>query len=72
MGIDMRFHAGHIDATELPSAYKSADTIRRSMRAFGLATVNGHIEPYGCIMAGDWERDAPSRRKSEIEHAEDS
>jgi RNA-splicing ligase RtcB len=71
-GIDMRFHSGHIDVTELPSAYKPADSIRRAMRAFGLATVTGQIDPYGCIMAGDWERDAPWRRKSEIKDVEDS
>ena len=30
---------------------------------FQLATVLDEIRPYGCIMAGDWEQDAPWRKK---------
>ena len=63
-GIDARFFSGNIDVSELPSAYKSAATVRSQMRRFGLAEVVDEIYPYGCIMAGDWERDAPWRMKA--------
>ena len=33
------------------------------MGAFGLGDTVDEIIPYGCIMAGDWERDAPWRKK---------
>jgi len=49
--------------SELPSAYKDADRVRADMARFGLATVVDEIRPYGAIMAGDWEADAPWRRK---------
>jgi RNA-splicing ligase RtcB len=63
-GIDMRFFSGNVDITELPSAYKPAASIRTAMEKFGLARVVTQITPFGCIMAGDWERDAPWRRKA--------
>lgn len=62
-GIDARFFMGNIDISELPSAYKNADTVKEQIRHFDLATVQDEIVPYGCIMAGDWEKDAPWRRK---------
>jgi hypothetical protein len=37
--------------------------MRRQIDKFGLAKVVDTVEPYGCIMAGDWQRDAPWRRK---------
>lgn len=60
-GLDARFFSGHVDVSELPSAYKPAATVRAQMARFGLAEVVDEIQPYGCIMAGDWERDAPWR-----------
>jgi tRNA-splicing ligase RtcB (3'-phosphate/5'-hydroxy nucleic acid ligase) len=30
---------------------------------YGLAAISDVIEPYGSIMAGDWEQDAPWRKK---------
>ena len=30
---------------------------------FGLGVVVDEIEPYGCIMSGDWEIDAPWKKK---------
>ena len=62
-GLDVRFYSGHIDTTELPSAYKDAATVRRQMTAFGLGEVVDEIRPYGCIMAGDWQKDAPWRKR---------
>lgn len=52
-GLDIRFHAGAVDASELPSGYKRAGAVMRQIADFGLAEVVDCIEPYGCIMAGD-------------------
>lgn len=62
-GIDARFFCGNPDVSELPGAYKDAATVRRQISEYGLAEVVDEIIPFGCIMAGDWERDAPWRRK---------
>lgn len=62
-GLDIRFFSNHIDISELPGAYKSAATLKRQMNEFGLGEVVDEILPYGCIMAGDWQVDAPWRRK---------
>ncbi|MFC4671964.1 RtcB family protein [Seohaeicola nanhaiensis] len=68
-GLDARFYSGKIDISELPSAYKPAASVRDQMRRFGLADVVDEIRPYGSIMAGDWERDAPWRKKAQARHA---
>jgi tRNA-splicing ligase RtcB (3'-phosphate/5'-hydroxy nucleic acid ligase) len=64
-GLDIRFHAGGIDASELPSGYKRADAVVRQIKDFGLAEIEDYIDPYGCIMAGDvppaWQK-GKSRR----------
>lgn len=62
-GLDIRFFSEEIDITELPSAYKNAETVRNQMDEFGLGTVIDEVLPYGCIMAGDWQKNAPWRRK---------
>ncbi len=62
-GIDARFYCGIPDVSELPGAYKSAAVVRRQIADFGLAEVVDTIEPVGSIMAGDWQRDAPWRKK---------
>lgn len=62
-GVDARFHCGKIDVSELPTAYKNADSVVSDMEFFSLATVIDRINPYGSIMAGDWESDAPWRKK---------
>jgi RNA-splicing ligase RtcB len=62
-GIDARFYCGIPDVSELPGAYKDAKSVRAQIAEFGLADVVDSIEPIGCIMAGDWQRDAPWRRK---------
>ena len=59
----MRFFSNEIDITELPSAYKSAETVRSQMTEFGLGTVIDEVEPFGCIMAGDFEKNAPWKKK---------
>ncbi|MEM9643006.1 MAG: RtcB family protein [Pseudomonadota bacterium] len=62
--LDVRFYSGHVDTSELPSAYKPAATVRAQMAHYDLAEVVDEIHPYGSIMAGDWERDAPWRIKA--------
>lgn len=53
--VDVRWFSGIPDRSELPGAYKSADTIRSEISRFNLATIVDEIEPYGSIMAGDWQ-----------------
>ncbi|MCH2223150.1 MAG: RtcB family protein [Crocinitomicaceae bacterium] len=67
-GLDVRFYSKEIDVTELPSAYKNAENVRNQMDEFGLGTVIDEVMPYGCIMAGDWQKNAPwkvKRRKKQ-------
>ena len=52
-GLDIRFPAGGIDASELPSSYKNAGSVVRQIDSFALAEVVDYIDPYGCMMAGD-------------------
>lgn len=61
--IDARFFMGITDISELPSAYKNAGTVRSQIEQYGLAKVVDEIEPFGCIMAGDWEQNAPWKKK---------
>src|SRR5262249_86632 len=62
--IDAGFFCGVPDVSELPGAYKNAASVRAQIAEFGLAEVVDTIEPIGCIMAGDWQRDAPWRKKA--------
>lgn len=54
-GIDARFFSGNIDISELPSAYKDAASVESQISYFGLGEVVDRINPYGCIMAGNWK-----------------
>lgn len=62
-GLDVRFYSKEIDISELPSAYKNADAVRAQMDEFKLCEVLDEVMPYGCIMAGDWQKNAPWRKK---------
>lgn len=62
-GLDVRFYSNEIDVTELPSAYKNANQVREQMKEYNLGEVLDEVIPYGCIMAGDWQRNAPWRKK---------
>ena len=62
-GLDIRSFCGVPDLSELPSAYKNAAAVREQIQKFDLAHVEDEVVPYGSIMAGDWERDAPWRKK---------
>jgi RNA-splicing ligase RtcB len=65
-GLDVRFHAGDVDASELPSSYKSADSVVAQIKSYDLAEIEDYIDPYGCIMAGDvppfWKTKKKGRR----------
>ena len=37
--------------------------MKRQITEFKLAQTIDEIQPYGCIMAGDWEQEAPWRVK---------
>lgn len=63
-GLDIRFFSNNIDISELPSAYKNAEMVKRQIQEFGLGEVLDEIMPYGCIMAGDWEKDASWKMKA--------
>jgi tRNA-splicing ligase RtcB len=62
-GVDARFFSGTIDVSELPSAYKNAASLRRQIEKYKLAEVVDEVIPYGTIMAGDWQANAPWRRR---------
>ena len=55
-GLDVRFFSGKIDISELPSAYKNAEEVQRQIEEFGMCDIVDRILPYGCIMAGAFEK----------------
>lgn len=55
-GLDIRFFSNKIDISELPSAYKNAESVKRQMNEFGLGEIVDEILPFGCIMAGEQEK----------------
>ena len=55
-GLDVRFYTGKIDISELPSAYKNAESVQNQIEKFGLGEIVDRILPYGCIMAGKQEK----------------
>ena len=63
-GLDIRFFSNNIDISELPSAYKNAKNVQKQMTEFNLGKVIDEILPYGCIMAGDWDKYAPWKIKA--------
>lgn len=63
-GLDVRFFSNNIDVSELPSAYKNAESVQAQMKEFNLGDVVDRILPYGCLMAGEWDKDAPWRVKA--------
>ena len=70
-GIDARFHSGVIDISELPSAYKNAHDVKAQIEQFNLAIVVDEIMPYGSIMAGDVQKNAPWKQKRENKRLHD-
>jgi len=62
-GLDARFYCERPDISELPSAYKNAAAVQEDIARFDLCNIVDRVLPYGCIMAGDAEFDAPWRKK---------
>lgn len=56
--IDARWFSGTPDTSEMPGAYKNAESVRRQIATFGLAEIVDEVLPFGCIMAGeiDWRK----------------
>ena len=52
-------------AGRAPVASKDAETVRRRINGYDLARVVDTIVPFGSIMVGDWQVNAPWRRKRE-------
>lgn len=65
-GLDIRFFTNDIDISELPSAYKSAKNVRDQIEEYGLCEVIDEVLPYGCIMAGDVQKNAPWKKKKKF------
>ena len=42
---------------------KMQNTVRTQMDEFGLGKVIDEVIPYGCIMAGDWKKNAPWKKR---------
>jgi RNA-splicing ligase RtcB len=62
-GLDIRFYSKNVDISELPSAYKDAESVKQQMKDFNLGEVVDEVMPYGCIMAGEFQFDASWRKK---------
>jgi tRNA-splicing ligase RtcB len=62
-GLDVRFFTNEIDISELPSAYKNAQNVRNQIEEFELCDILDEVLPYGCIMAGDVQKNAPWKKK---------
>ncbi|MCB9194930.1 MAG: RtcB family protein [Flavobacteriales bacterium] len=62
-GLDVRFFSEEIDISELPSAYKNAQSVREQMEKYNLGEVVDEVMPYGCIMAGNWQVNAPWKKR---------
>ena len=65
-GLDICFFSNEIDISELPTAYKSATNVRAQIEEYGLCEVLDEVMPYGCIMAGDAQKNAPWKKKKEV------
>ncbi|MBW7675053.1 RtcB family protein [Chryseobacterium chendengshani] len=65
-GLDIRFFTNDIDISELPTAYKSAKNVRAQIEEYGLCEVLDEVMPYGCIMAGDVQKNAPWKNKKKF------
>ena len=65
-GLDIRFFTNDIDISELPTAYKNAQNVRAQIEEYGLCEVLDEVLPYGCIMAGDVQKNAPWKKKKKF------
>ncbi|MBW8360121.1 MAG: RtcB family protein [Weeksellaceae bacterium] len=65
-GLDIRFFTNDVDISELPSAYKSAKNVRAQIEEYGLCEIIDEVLPFGCIMAGDVQKNAPWKKKKKF------
>lgn len=65
-GLDIRFFTNDIDISELPSAYKNAQNVRAQIEEYNLCEIIDEVLPYGCIMAGDVQKNAPWKKKKKF------
>jgi len=65
-GLDIRFFTNEIDISELPTAYKNAKNVRAQIEEYGLCEVLDEVMPYGCIMAGDVQKNASWKKKKKF------
>lgn len=65
-GLDIRFYFDNPDLSEFPSAYKNADQLKEQIIKYNLANIEDEIIPYGCIMAGNSQVDAPWKNKNKL------
>jgi len=61
--VDYRFWSGRPDPSELPDAYKNSGKIVEEINDNNLGRIEDYVDPYGCVMAGDTEYNAPWRVK---------
>ena len=60
--LDVRWFSGSPDVSEMPAAYKNAESVRRQIAKFKLCEVVDEVMPYGCIMGGEFDwREAGKR-----------
>lgn len=57
-GIQYHAYLGTPDLSELPDAYKNAESVERQITKFNLAEIVDRVLPYATIMAGEWTRPA--------------
>lgn len=65
-GLDIRFFSNEVDISELPSAYKNAKNVRAQIEEYDLCEILDEVHPYGCIMAGDCQKNAPWKKKKKF------
>lgn len=64
-GIDVRFYSSKADISELPSAYKNSEEVKKQIEEFNLANIVDEIIPYGCIMSGHIEEHWRKNKKKQ-------
>lgn len=62
-GLDVRLFSGFTDMSELLNAYKSAASARAQADRYRLVEGVDKLVPYGPIMAGDWQKIVPWRKR---------
>lgn len=53
--LDVRFYNDIVDISELPGAYKDAESVKSQIESFNLAKIIDEVVPYGTLMGGNFE-----------------